>query len=124
MQTFKWIAQIINPTGTVGCVGVYFPQEPAGVTPQASKGLFEMPLGELWNKGVTIGMGQTPVKKYAPYLRDLIMAGRAHPAFIVSHRIPLRDAPDAYEKFDHRGVGPGREYTKVLIKPSLDRKAA
>jgi glutathione-independent formaldehyde dehydrogenase len=124
MQTFRWIAQVINPTGAVGCVGVYFPKEPHGVTQQASQGIFEMPLGMLWNKGVAIGMGQTPVKKFAPYLRDLILSGRAHPSFIVSHRIPLRDAPMAYGKFDQRGVGPDSEYTKVLIKPALDRKAA
>jgi hypothetical protein len=33
-------------------------------------------------------MGQTPVKNYSLVLRDLIIAGRAKPSFIVSRRIP------------------------------------
>ena len=123
MQTFKWIAKVINPTGTVGSVGVYFEEDPVGVDSNASKGIFEMPLGELWGKGVQLGMGQTPVKKFIPFLRDLIIAGKANPSFIVSHRIPLEEAPDAYEKFDHRGIGVGKEYTKVLIKPGMKKAA-
>ena len=34
------------------------------------------------------------------YLRDLIVNGRAKPSQIVSHRIPIGEAPDAYDKFD------------------------
>jgi glutathione-independent formaldehyde dehydrogenase len=63
-------------------------------------------------------MGQAPVKQYNVYLRDLIVAGLAKPSFIVSHRIPIDEAPEAYDKFDKRADG----YTKVLIKP--DMKAA
>jgi hypothetical protein len=28
MQTIRWISQVINPTGSVGIIGVYFPQDP------------------------------------------------------------------------------------------------
>jgi threonine dehydrogenase-like Zn-dependent dehydrogenase len=52
-------------------------------------------------------------QKYNRYLRDLIIAGRAKPSFVVSHNISLADAPMAYEKFDKRVEG----YTKVLIHP-------
>lgn len=34
---------------------------------------------------------------------------------IVSHRLPLQAAPDAYEKFRQRADG----YTKVVLKPEL-----
>jgi glutathione-independent formaldehyde dehydrogenase len=44
--------------------------------------------------------------------------GRAKPSQIVSHRIHIDDAPDAYDKFDKRIDG----YTKVLIK--FNEKAA
>ena len=57
-------------------------------------------------------MGQAPVKKYNEYLRDLILQWRANPAKIVSHHIPIDQAPDAYDKFDRRIDG----YTKVLIR--------
>ena len=65
-------------------------------------------------------MGQAPVKRYNEYLRDLIIAGKAKPSFIVSHRLPLDAAPDAYKHFDARGS----EYTKVILKPSLAAAAA
>jgi hypothetical protein len=42
----------------------------------------------------------------------------------VSHRLPLSKAPEAYAHFDKRGVGEGREWTKVVLKPELDRRAA
>lgn len=60
-------------------------------------------------------MGQAPVKRYNEYLRDLIVAGRAKPSVIVSHRLPLEKAPEAYEKFDQRIDG----YTKILLKPAV-----
>lgn len=63
------------------------------------------------------------MKQYNVYLRDMILSGRARPSFIVSHRLPLSKAPEAYARFDSRGVGEGREYTKVVLKPELDRKA-
>ena len=46
------------------------------------------------------------------------MNGRAKPSKIVSHRIQIDDAPEAYDKFDKRSEG----YTKVLIK--INQKAA
>lgn len=61
-----------------------------------------------------MGTGQAPVKRYNRELRDLIMAGMAHPSRIVSHELPLDDAPDAYRHFDKRDEG----WTKVLLHPS------
>ena len=52
-------------------------------------------------------------KQYNAYLRDLIIAGRAQPDFVVSHEISLEEAPDAYVKFDRREDG----YTKVILHP-------
>jgi glutathione-independent formaldehyde dehydrogenase len=47
----------------------------------------------------------------------MIIAGRAKPSFIVSHRPPLSKAVDAYAHFDKRGVGSGKGWTKILLKP-------
>jgi glutathione-independent formaldehyde dehydrogenase len=44
----------------------------------------------------------------------LIIAGRVKPSFIVSHELPLDQAPSAYEKFDKRIEG----YTKVILHPA------
>ena len=114
-QVLENLIKLVNPTGHIGIIGVYFPQDPGGKTDAEKNGIFPVALGMAWNKGITIGMGQAPVKKYNVYLRDLILAGKAKPSFIVSHRLPLEAGPDAYVKFDERSEG----YTKVLLKPQL-----
>jgi glutathione-independent formaldehyde dehydrogenase len=119
MQTIRQISELINPTGSIGLIGVYFDEDPGGVDKHAKKGEFVFPLGKLWSGGITIGQGQAPVKKYNVYLRDLIIAGRAKPSFIVSHRLPLAKAVEAYAHFDHRGVGKGKDWTKILLKPEM-----
>jgi glutathione-independent formaldehyde dehydrogenase len=114
-QVVEDVVRVTNPTGHVSLIGVYFPQDPGGVDEPAKQGRFMLPLGEAWNKGVSIAMGQARVKRYNEYLRDVIVRGRARPSLIVSHRLPLEAAPDAYEKFDRRSDG----YTKVLLKPGM-----
>ncbi len=114
-QIIDELVHVVNPTGRLGIVGVYFPEDPGGVDANAKQGRFSLPLGEIFDKGLSIGMGQTPVKKYNAYLRDLIVARRAKPSFIVSHRLTLDEAPSAYAKFDQRTEG----YTKVILKPEM-----
>ncbi len=108
------LCEVVNPTGAIGIIGVFLKEDPGGKDEPAKQGDYRMPWGKLWGKGIQIGMGQTPVRHYSLLLRDLIIAGRAKPSFIVSRRIPLAEAPDAYRKFDRREPG----YTKVLIKPT------
>jgi glutathione-independent formaldehyde dehydrogenase len=107
------LTHIVNPTGRLGIVGVYFPEDPGGVNKDAKNGHYVLPWGQIFDKALTIGTGQCPVKRYNVQLRDLIIAGRAKPSFIVSHRLSLEEAPGAYVKFDRREDG----YTKVIVKP-------
>jgi glutathione-independent formaldehyde dehydrogenase len=104
--------RVVNATGHIGMIGVYMAPDPGAKDENAKKGIFHFPLGDYFEKGVTMGSGQAPVKKYNEYLRDLIVNGRAKPGKIVSHHIRIEDAPDAYSKFDKRVEG----YTKVLIR--------
>jgi threonine dehydrogenase-like Zn-dependent dehydrogenase len=52
--------------------------------------------------------GRVRPRRLPPHL---IIAGRATPSAIVSHELPLTEAPAAYEKFDKRVDG----YTKVIL---------
>jgi glutathione-independent formaldehyde dehydrogenase len=113
LQVLEELVKVVNPTGRVGIVGVYFAEDPGGVDVGAKKGELRVPIGEMFERGLQIGMGQTPVKKYNLFLRDLIIAGRAKPSFIVTQRLTLEEAPAAYKKFDQRSNG----YTKVILKP-------
>ncbi len=58
-------------------------------------------------------MGRDDDENYNDHLRDMIVAGRIRPSVIVSHRLPLRDAADAFAKFDARSDG----YIKVVLEP-------
>jgi threonine dehydrogenase-like Zn-dependent dehydrogenase len=71
-------------------------------------------MGLFWFKGQSIGTGQANIKHYNRHLRNLIHAGRAKPSWIISHRLPLDEAPIAYQHFDARDNG----WTKVILKPA------
>ena len=104
---------VVNATGALGIPGLYVPTDPGGVDENAKRGALSINFGRLFEKGLRLGTGQCNVKRYNAYLRDLIIAGKASPSFVVSHQVPLDDAPDAYDKFDKRING----YTKVILKP-------
>ena len=109
------LIRLVNPTGRIGAVGLYVPNDPGGINPHAKRGEFRLSFGKLWEKGLSLGTGQTPVARFAPRLRDLIVSGKSKPSVIVSHRLPLEAAPNAYAKFEQRVEG----YTKVVLKPKL-----
>jgi glutathione-independent formaldehyde dehydrogenase len=107
------IIETVRPTGALGIPGLYVPSDPGGVDEQAKSGMLRVAFGRLFEKGLRLGTGQCNVKRYNRQLRDMIIAGRARPSFVVSHELPLDQAPVAYEKFDKRIEG----YTKVILHP-------
>lgn len=111
-QVLEDALRLVNPTGGLGIIGVYIAPDPGAKNEQAKQGIFPFPVATLFEKGITVGTGQAPVKKYNEYLRDLIISGKAKPSKIVSHHIRIEEAQEAYSKFDKRIEG----YTKVLIR--------
>jgi len=110
------MVRVVRACGGLGIPGLYVPSDPGAPDQQSAKGQILIPFGSLFEKGLSLGTGQCPVKRYNKYLRDLIIAGRAKPSFVVSHEITIDDATVAYKKFDDRVEG----YTKVLIHPNKD----
>lgn len=113
VMTLNRLVQSVRFTGGIGVVGVFLPQDPGGPDEMAKQGKVAFDYGLHWFRGQTIGSGQAPVKKYNRQLRDLIAADKATPSWIVSHDLPLDQAPDAYQNFDAREDG----WTKVVLKP-------
>ena len=101
-------------TGRLGVVGLYVPSDPGAPTEEAANGRLLFDIGTFFEKGLKMGTGQADVKAHNRQLRDLIIAGRAEPSFVVSKRVPLEEAPDAYARFDKREDG----YTKVVLDPA------
>ena len=118
MQVVEDLAQLVSATGSIGLIGVYFPGDPGAVDSKAKEGIFNLPLGLLWQKGIKLEMGMAPVKRYNAMLRDAIVQGQVMPGKLVSHHLRLENGPEAYEQFVKRGAGEGAQYTKIILKPN------
>jgi len=112
-QVIHDLARLINPNGRLGIIGVFLPNDAKPVGKIEARGDLLVHWQTLFRKGITVGMGRDPNERYNTKLRDLIIAGRAKPSQIVSHRLPLSQAPAAFQKFDQRIDG----YIKVILDP-------
>ena len=108
------LVDVVKATGTIGVVGVFIPQDPGASDTLAKKGQIAFDFGKFWFKGQKIGTGQCNVKAYNRRLADLIHHGKANPSLIISHELPLEEAPAAYKHFDNRDKG----WTKVILHPN------
>jgi len=87
--------------GTVSVPGVY-----VGM-------IDKLPFGSVVNKGLTIKSGQTHVQRYSQSLLEKIESGQIDPSFVITHRMPLEEAPAAYKTFRDKEDG----CIKVVLKP-------
>ena len=76
----------------------------------------KVPLGAFMNKGLTWKTGQTHMQRYMPMLLERIQNGDIDPSFIITHEMPLDDAPKGYEMFKHKQDG----CIKVVLKPGMN----
>ena len=111
--TMNNLVSSVRATAAIGVVGVFVPEDPQSSDELGKHGQIAFNFGLFFQKGLRMGSGQANVKAYNRYLRDLIAAGKAKPSFLVSHHLPLHEAPDAYHHFDARDNG----WTKVILKP-------
>ncbi|MGN6367255.1 MAG: zinc-dependent alcohol dehydrogenase [Phycisphaerae bacterium] len=74
----------------------------------------KIPMGALMNKALTIKTGQTHVHRFVPELLDFIRQGKIDPSFVITHRVGLSQAPEAYEMFRDKKDG----CIKVVLDPT------
>jgi threonine dehydrogenase-like Zn-dependent dehydrogenase len=111
--TMNNLVNSVAATGGIGVVGVFVPKDPGANDKLAEQGQIAFDFGKFWMKGQHLATGQANVKAYNRKLRDLIAVGKALPSFIISHELPLSEAPEAYKHFSARDQG----WTKVVLKP-------
>jgi threonine dehydrogenase-like Zn-dependent dehydrogenase len=87
--------------GTVSVMGVY-----GGF-------MDKFPVGSWMNRSITLKSGQAHVHRYLRPLYELIEQGRIDPSFILTHTLPLDEAPAGYEMFKNKDD----ECLKVVLKP-------
>jgi len=73
----------------------------------------KIPLGAFMNKGLTMKSGQTHMQRYMKPLLKKIEAGEIDPSFVITHRVKLDDAPEAYKTFRDKKDG----CIKVVLSP-------
>lgn len=111
--TMNNLVATVKATGGIGVVGVFVPEDPGSKDKLEKRGQMAFDFGQFWIKGQRMGTGQANVKAYNRMLSRLIEKDKVKPSWIVSHELPLEQAPEAYENFDKRKTG----WTKVVLKP-------
>jgi S-(hydroxymethyl)glutathione dehydrogenase / alcohol dehydrogenase len=101
MAAFKLALRIVRRGGALTVVGVYG-------TP-----FDNFPLGQIFEKGVRLQAGQAPAQKYVGQLLQAIEDGHLRADDVISHRLPLTEAPRAYEIFNKKQDN----CVKVVLKP-------
>ena len=73
----------------------------------------KIPLGAFVNKALTFRTGQTHMQRYMRPLLERIEKGEIDPSFVISHTLPLDEAPRGYKMFRDKED----DCTKVVLKP-------
>lgn len=103
MGSLVMATQAVRKGGTIQVTGVYGARYNA------------FPLGDIFNRNVTLKTGQAPVIPYMPFLHDLVASGKVDPSDIITHTLPLNQAEYAYRVFDTKTD----DCIKVVLKPQL-----
>jgi S-(hydroxymethyl)glutathione dehydrogenase / alcohol dehydrogenase len=101
INAFKTCLSAVRRGGTVSVVGVY------------GTSYDNFPLGQMFDKMISLKMGQAPVQRYIDELMQLVQDQKVILDDIITHKLPLDRAPEAYHMFcqkeDH--------CLKVILKP-------
>ncbi|MEU5611185.1 zinc-dependent alcohol dehydrogenase [Streptomyces sparsogenes] len=95
----RWGIQMAAKAGTLGIVGVYPPQAQ------------HFPIGEAFQKNLTVKMGNCHHRHYLPQLVSMVASGELDPSPLITHWSGTQDAIEAYRAFDRREQG----WTKVAL---------
>jgi threonine dehydrogenase-like Zn-dependent dehydrogenase len=68
-------------------------------------------MGIIWIKALTLRTGHANVIKHVDPVLELLVGGKLDPAPLVTHRMGLEEAPEAYEIYDRR------EALKIVLSP-------
>ena len=90
--------RITRKAGTVSATGVYAER-------------LELHMGIVWIKALTLKTGHANVIKHVDPVLDALVEGTLDPAPMVTHRMSLDEAPEAYEIYDRR------EALKIVLTP-------
>lgn len=100
-KALEWCISAVRRGGVVSVVGVYgMPYD-------------NFPLGQIFDKGISLFFGQAPVQKHIDALIQHVEKGEIQLDDIITHRLPLAEAPHAYSIFNKKEDN----CVKVVLQP-------
>ena len=97
--------EAVRRGGSVSVVGVY------------GSNYDNFPVHQIFEKGFSLRMGQAYVQKYIDELFEIVRDGKVVLDDIITHRLPLSKASEAYDMFKNKTD----DCVKVVLKPGLDK---
>lgn len=85
----------------------------ARVTASAICGSDPFPIGDAFFRDLSLKIGICNARNYIRQLLPLVEQGKIDPVRIITHRIPLKDAPEGYRIFDRKED----RAIKVVLQP-------
>lgn len=101
LGAFRIASEVVRKLGTIQLIGVY----------GLNYNMF--PLGHLFERNITLKMGQAPVIHYMPELYKMIKENKFDPTDIITHRLPISRAEHGYKVFQEKE----EDCIKVVLKP-------
>ena len=97
-DAFELACRLTRKAGTVSAIGVYAER-------------MQVHMGLVWIKALTIRTGHANVIRHVDSVLDLMDSGSLDPTPLVTHRMRLDEAPEAYALYDRR------EALKIVLTP-------
>lgn len=105
MKVLEMCTEAVRRSGTIAVVGVY-------ASPYDN-----FPIHRIFDKGLIMQFGQAQTHVYIDQCFEMVRSGKVVLDDIITHRLPLSKASEAYDMFKHKTD----DCVKVILKPELDR---
>ncbi len=103
-KVIEMCTEAVRRSGTIAVVGVY-------ASPYDN-----FPIHRIFDKGLILQFGQAQTHVYIDQCFELVRSGRVVLDDIITHRLPLSMASEAYDMFKHKTD----DCVKVVLKPGMD----
>jgi len=104
-KVIEMCTEAVRRNGIVSVVGVY------------GSPYDNFPIHRIFDKGLIMQFGQAQTHVYIDQCFEMVRSGRVVLDDIITHKLPLSMASEAYDMFKHKTD----DCVKVILKPELDR---
>lgn len=104
-KVLEMCTEVVRRSGVVSVVGVY------------ASPFDNFPIHRIFDKGLTMQFGQAQAILYIDQCFEMVRSGKVKLDDIITHRLPLSQASEAYDMFKKKTD----DCVKVVLKPGMDR---